>query len=105
VAPGELAKPVTLLRGATVMGRIEVTPPPAFIVHLSRLDETLSKWQVERSESFGTDANGNFQIRDLPAGRFELVVETSDKRTAAPLQLQLAAGQIVDAGPIILAAK
>jgi len=104
VTPGPIPERVTLMRGATLSGRID-GPPAAFTVHLSRFDEELSRMQLVRSRSFGVEAQGVFHVPELPRGRYEAVFETADHRTPAPLAFTLESGQIYDAGLVILARK
>ncbi|HZL72510.1 MAG TPA: carboxypeptidase-like regulatory domain-containing protein, partial [Planctomycetota bacterium] len=68
VAPGASGVALTLKKAASLVGRIEGSTS-SFSVHLSRFDETLSRWIVARSASFGAESNGAFQFRDLAAGR------------------------------------
>lgn len=103
VKPGQGAVPVMLTRGATVIGRIDPVASP-FSVHTSRYDDELARWQLYRSVSF-TSATGAFQVSDLPAGRYEIVIETADRKTPSPVVLILEAGQRRDLSLVVLAPK
>ncbi|HKS17283.1 MAG TPA: carboxypeptidase-like regulatory domain-containing protein, partial [Planctomycetota bacterium] len=103
VKPGQGSVPVVLTRGALVIGRIEPVDSP-FSVHTSRYDDELARWQLYRSVSF-TSATGVFQVADLPAGRYEIVIETSERKTPGPVSFILEAGQKRDLGLVVLAPK
>lgn len=104
VAPGRTDVTVKLVRGAVLQGRVDGTPTP-FTVHVSIYDAASTKWHVKDSQAFSAQSNGVFQIRDLPPGRYEVVVESAGGRTPAPLPAQLEAGQAFDIGVVVLAAK
>jgi hypothetical protein len=104
VAPGRTDVTVKLVRGAVLQGRVDGTPMP-FTVNVSIYDAATTKWKVQDSQAFSDQSNGVFQIRDLPPGRYEVVVETAKSRTPAPLPAQLEAGQAFDIGVVVLAAK
>ena len=106
IAPGRTDPLVlTLPRGAVVTGRVDPAPGTSFTVTLSRYDEISQKTVVVRSLPFPAEANGVFQVRDLPRGRYEITVETVDRRSPAPQVVSVEAGQTLDAGPFILAGK
>ncbi len=104
VAPGRTDVTVRMARGATVLGRVD-GPSAAFSVLVYRYDDGFSRWQLIRSVTFGVEANGAFQVRDLPAGRYEITIETADRRTPFPVALLLEAGQSADAGLVTLGPK
>jgi hypothetical protein len=102
VAPGRTDVLVKLARGAILEGRID-GEPTSFTVHVSRYSDELSKWLLVKSERIGKDAGGAFMVRDLPPGRYEFVVEAPERKTPAPIQAVLVAGQTTNAGVINLA--
>jgi hypothetical protein len=105
LTPGGPPVVIKMSKGAILEGQID-GDPVSFSVHVSRLDEVASRWVVARSMAFSPQAKGVFQIRDLAAGQYEIVIEATDnRRTPAPLALRLESGQELKLGLVPLAAK
>lgn len=104
VTPGKTDVTVRLARGATLMGSVDGSPP-AFSVHVFRFDEADLSLKLVASEPFTSQSQGVFTFRDLAPGRYEVVVETADRRTPVPVAAQLQAAETVNIGLVLLGPK
>jgi hypothetical protein len=104
VAPGRTDLVIRLARGGSIQGTVD-DPPATYTVHLSRYDEGRARWNLVKSEAQGPPARGSFHLRDLAAGRYEISIESADRRTPFPLQADVAPGQTVDLRIVLLVAK
>lgn len=104
ITPGRTDLVIRLVRGGMIQGTLD-GPPATYTVHLSRYDEARNRWTLVKSEAQGPPAKPVFQLRDLAAGRYEIAIESADRKTPLPLEAVVAQGQTVDLGIVVLAAK
>jgi hypothetical protein len=104
VVPGRNDLVLRLVRGAILRGRIDGAPA-TLSVQLKIYEPAHDRWKLVDSKLLRPDPAGGFMIGDLLPGQYQIVVETGDLRTPAPLNVELRSGQATELGLVALAPK